>query len=623
MSSSMGAGSMRSASLSSLTRLTLLCLGILLIGTYTTQHIMALWSKTGPILGALAVVGSTVSAQSIDVSWHAPAKSQVNANFTEVLNGEGKWGFIYDTSETPIDKYGTYNWCNMPHVRKTEYVKPSDDFELKYVELIHRHHKRTPYSSNAFPVESYQWNCDEQGLFYFGERLDGSKTAAKTYWKVYISPVNPFVPAGWIGTCQFPQITAQGLDDSYVHGVDLFGVYHDLLGFLPSRNDPSWHEKVQYRVTNNQITSQVAGLLIKGMYDTTSPQGLSIQASGVDSLEPQYSCPAGSSLFSRIKSGSNPAWANHLRAAAPLYSALDTISGVPASNAGFHNSFDPYYDNLSARQCHDKPLPCKLVNGRNDTSACISQTQADTVFRIGHWEYSQIYRDSPDSLAASTATYGVWAAELAGHLRAAVAGDAAAANAPIYRHNVAHDGSVSRLLSLLQIDHMVWPGMGAEVVFELYQKKKTKKQSGTASSQPAPTVVAPGCSRNNCLRQMIRESASASAFCPGFTAQETATASPLPTWIANCKGDAAAVKSACACVVAPTATVSTTPTAAPTGAAGSESGWYVRVLFGGQVFKSSSPTLGAIDMIPVETLLGYIDGLVGKDASLVRGKCTA
>ncbi|KAH6690983.1 hypothetical protein VD0004_g39 [Verticillium dahliae] len=623
MSSSLGAGTMRSTSLSSLIRPTLLCLGIFLIGTYTTQHIMALWSKTGPILGALAVAGSTVSAQSIDVSWHAPAKSQVNANFTEVLNGEGKWGFIYDTSETPIDKYGTYNWCNMPHVRKTEYVRPSDDFELKYVELIHRHHKRTPYSSNAFPVESYQWNCDEQGLFYFGERLDGSNSAAKTYWKVYISPVNPFVPAGWIGTCQFPQITAQGLDDSYVHGVDLFGVYHDLLGFLPSRNDPSWHEKVQYRVTNNQITSQVAGLLIKGMYDTTSPQGLSIQASGVDSLEPQYSCPAGSSLFSRIKSGNNPAWANHLRAAAPLYSALDTISGVPASNAGFHNSFDPYYDNLSARQCHDKPLPCRLVNGRNDTSACISQTQADTVFRIGHWEYSQIYRDSPDSLAASTATYGVWAAELAGHLRAAVAGDAAAANAPIYRHNVAHDGSVSRLLSLLQIDHMVWPGMGAEVVFELYQKKTTKKQSGTASSQPAPTVVAPGCSRNNCLRQMIRESASASAFCPGFTAQETATASPLPTWIANCKGDAAAVKSACACVVAPTATVSTTPTAAPTGAAGSESGWYVRVLFGGQVFKSSSPTLGAIDMIPVETLLGYIDGLVGKDASLVRGKCTA
>ena len=34
---------------------------------------------------------------------------------------------------------------------------------------------------------------------------------------------------------------------------------------------------------------------------------------------------------------------------------------------------------------------------------------------------------------------------------------------------VAHDGSVSPLLGLLQIDVMVWPGMGSEVVFELYK----------------------------------------------------------------------------------------------------------------------------------------------------------
>jgi len=34
---------------------------------------------------------------------------------------------------------------------------------------------------------------------------------------------------------------------------------------------------------------------------------------------------------------------------------------------------------------------------------------------------------------------------------------------------VAHDGSISPLLGLLQIDVMVWPGMGSEVVFELYK----------------------------------------------------------------------------------------------------------------------------------------------------------
>ncbi|OLN86162.1 Counting factor 60 [Colletotrichum chlorophyti] len=498
------------------------------------------------LLAALAILGITSSgtgpavanAAGVDLTWHAPARTEVN-NLTAVINGKGVWGFIYDTSDTPDDKYGQYNWCNMPHVRKTEYVKPSDEYELKYVELIHRHHKRTPYASNAFPVEPYQWNCDEQGLFYYGEPFASRNKPAKTYWKVYISPVNPFVPAGWIGTCQFPQITAQGLDDSWLHGADLYGVYHDLHGLLPSRdavNSPEWSRKVKYRVTNNQITSQVAGMVLNGMWSTTDSIPLSIQAAGVDSLEPQYSCSAGSAIFNRIKSASNAPWAQHLAAAAPLYATLDDISGVPSDDAGFHASLDHYYDNLSARQCHDKPFPCKLVNGAN-SSTCVTQDLADAAYRLGHWEYSQIYRDAPDSLAASVATWGVWVAELATHLRVVVAGE----SETVYFHNVAHDGSVSRLLSILQLDKMVWPGMGSEVVFELYEKKNKKK-----------------------------------------VAEETGAPAPTPT-----------------------------------------SGWYVRVLWGGQVFKSSNPSLGLMDMLPVETLLAYFDGLVGEHASLIKAKCSS
>lgn len=96
----------------------------------------------------------------------------------------------------------------------------------------------------------------------------------------------------------------------------------------------------------------------------------------------------------------------------------------------------------------------------------------------------------------------------------------------MYRHNVAHDGSVSSLLSILQIEEMVWPGMGAEVLFELYAKAKG-------------------------------------------------------------------------------------------------GGWFVRVLWGGQVLRSSNPTLGTMDMVPLERLLAYFDGLVGKQANLIPGKCTA
>jgi 2-phosphoxylose phosphatase len=81
---------------------------------------------------------------------------------------------------------------------------------------------------------------------------------------------------GWVGTCQFPQITAAGLDDSWQHGSDLYEVYHDLLGFLSGRHE-RWKERVKYRVTTNVITSQVVGMLINGMWGTTEPVPLIVQ----------------------------------------------------------------------------------------------------------------------------------------------------------------------------------------------------------------------------------------------------------------------------------------------------------------------------------------------------------
>ncbi|KAI0466062.1 histidine acid phosphatase [Xylaria cf. heliscus] len=477
-----------------------------------------------PHLSIWSTLAALAAGAAADLAWYPPRATEIN-NLTAALHGSGVYGFIFNSSYTPQKQYGTYNWCDMPHVRKTEYVRPERGFELRYVEVIQRHHKRTPYASNAFPVESYHWDCDDQGLYYYGAPFGsgiGTNSPAPGFWKGFISSVNPFVPTGWIGTCQFPQITAPGLDDSYVHGQDIYGVYHELLGFLPSRTQ-NWRGKVVYRVTQNVITSQVAGMLVSGTWGTRDSIPLLIEAAGVDSLEPQYSCSVGSALFGAIESSADPAWKAHLDGAAELYAVLDAISGVSPTDAGFHASFDHYFDNLSARQCHAKPLPCKIGGG-----ACINQTLADAVYRLGQWEYSHNYRDAPQSLAASVASYGVWIAELATHLRAVLNGE----ETPLYFHNVAHDGSVSRVLSILQIDVMVWPGMGSEVVFELYK-----------GARP------------------------------------------------------------------------------PTQGKSSPSGHYIRVLFGGQVLRSSNPSLGVIDMLPVETLLAYFDGLVGRDASLVVGKC--
>jgi hypothetical protein len=83
------------------------------------------------------VLSSAVAAQNttVDLKWHAPMKSWIN-DLGQVLNGTGTNGFVFNSSQLPAGTpYGTYNWCNMPHVRAQEYPKASGDFELVYVEV--------------------------------------------------------------------------------------------------------------------------------------------------------------------------------------------------------------------------------------------------------------------------------------------------------------------------------------------------------------------------------------------------------------------------------------------------------------------------------------------------------
>lgn len=399
----------------------------------------------------------------VSLKWHPPTQSDIN-NLTTVINGTGIYGFIFNSSEGPSN---TYNWCNMPHINPTTYVRPDSSYRLEYVEVIHRHHKRTPYADNTFPQETYAWDCSDEGLFFSGEPLNPpGYGSASTYWSVYTSPSNPLRPEGFNGTCQFPQETRGGLDDSHQHGVDLKATYADLLSFIPSDYDPT---QISYRVTNNVITSQVASMLVAGMYPALDSENvpLLIQPASIDSLEPTYICSSAAALYGSYGPGSkSPAWLKHLKESSNLKARLDAISGVKPNATNWSQSWDHYFDNLSARLCHDKPLPCSA----SDPSHCVTQEMADAVFRLGEYEYSYLYRDFAHSLPYSRTSYGIWIAELAQNLRDAMSPPITNVAGPKFRHNTAHDGSVSRLLSILQISHMVWPGMGAEVAFELYSK---------------------------------------------------------------------------------------------------------------------------------------------------------
>ena len=179
--------------------------------------------------------------------------------------------------------------------------------------------------------------------------------------------------------CQFPQITAQGLDDSITHGAvsdylfyyipdiqltiqDLRAVYASRLD-LGNQMDPNSAiirglgliiVNLRHRwtfflpppkgVTNSVITSQVASGLLQGLFPFSSPQYVSafIEQLSYDSLEPSYSCPTAYTILSNYTTGSGgQKWQTHLTQAASLYAKLDQVSGISSPDtAGWHVSFD-------------------------------------------------------------------------------------------------------------------------------------------------------------------------------------------------------------------------------------------------------------------------------------------
>ncbi|KAF9527468.1 histidine phosphatase [Crepidotus variabilis] len=403
---------------------------------------------------------------------YPPSSTKIN-DLEFALSGSGAPG-VYSSSYTPESQYGVYNWCNMPHVRPKEYRTPPRNYSLEYVEVIQRHHKRTPYASNTFNQEDIDWFCTGSGPTFGATSSKGEGTnGSPVQWQGFVDSNNPWtttVPPGFKNSdCQFPQITDQGLEDAILHGKDLRGVYAPLLD-LPLHIDS---DIAAIRVTTNVITSQVASGLAKGLFPASLSENVpvKIQSANFDSLEPKYSCNRASTIRSDITTGSQgDLWKNHLNKAASIFEKLDKVSGFPKDDTGgWHVSFDHYYDNLSAKQCHQKRLPCNL----HDSSVCVSQEDANTVYRLGNWEYSYLYRDAQASAEYAALRYGAWVLELRGHLQAKMDGNSKLK----YLHNVAHDGSISSLLGFLQIDQMVWPGMGSEVVFELYSSKSAHSSS--------------------------------------------------------------------------------------------------------------------------------------------------
>lgn len=114
---------------------------VLTCTAYTLVHLLSPGSidmaSRNYITLMLASIATTASAKEVkvDLGWYPPKKTWIN-DINQVLNGTGTNGFVFNSSQLPANvEYGTYNWCNMPHVRKEEYVKAGKEYELVYVEV--------------------------------------------------------------------------------------------------------------------------------------------------------------------------------------------------------------------------------------------------------------------------------------------------------------------------------------------------------------------------------------------------------------------------------------------------------------------------------------------------------
>jgi hypothetical protein len=115
----------------------------LTLAAFSTMVLLSMWKGNSAFI-ALVLLGTNPSkalsqcnsgSGTVNLKWHRPNATSIN-NLTAVINGTGIYGFQFQSTTPSSAPYTTYNWCNMPHVRQQEYVVPSSEYELQYVEVV-------------------------------------------------------------------------------------------------------------------------------------------------------------------------------------------------------------------------------------------------------------------------------------------------------------------------------------------------------------------------------------------------------------------------------------------------------------------------------------------------------
>ncbi|RDW68735.1 uncharacterized protein DSM5745_08495 [Aspergillus mulundensis] len=380
----------------------------------------------------------------------------------------GTYGGVFHAPSDKASPTGdsVYNYCTMPHPHVDTYSLPapvrngSVDAKLVYLEYVQRHQRRTPY--NILPGgENQEYNCDTIHPHLFASPSSGSPAPAQVYGQAYTDPSNPFLYlSNYVnGTCQYPQLTIGGYLDGVQHGRDLHELYSKKLNLIPSTLTQATKDKVWFRSSSAALTQGSAGAVLRGLWPTyTGPLPLHQQPASIDSINRGFSCPKRDTLLDRIQSTTE--WDEHIAVTEPLRTKLADMFNA-SSDAAWMDTWDHFADNFQGRLCNGYELPCSL----HDTSACVSDSQAEEVFRAGDWMYNYWWRKNPDVREYIQVIEGLFISELVRKFEAVQKGETGV----VYSHTFAHDGDIAPLLGAMGIRALRWPGMGSNVAFEVWE----------------------------------------------------------------------------------------------------------------------------------------------------------
>ena len=379
---------------------------------------------------------------------------------------------VFTSSATPAHlPWDTYNYCNAPHVNAKQYQRPpqavGQDAKLVYVNVVQRHHKRTP--DNLYPNENIfnpaaGWDCSnyQQISYSVGAKQDASLQGHGIYRQIENPSWHPLNSIIWNGTCDQGMLTADGLRDSIQHGRDFWSVYGPF-GKNPLLRRGINEKDVYFRTSNSDRTYQVSGGLIAGMDGHTSPGNFPVhtQPSNMDDTVPNYSCNYANGF--RSYEQALPAWTDHLNSKSQLFASLNNVVGT-AGQSGWNSWIDHHFDAMASRQCHGHALPTNPTTGQS-----ISQDTANQAYNEGHWEYDYIWNSGAGADDYVKYGFGVFMQELGRNLNRFVSGE----DKYKLKYYVGHDGTMVRLYKSLGLaGSFKWPAMGSEVVIEVYQHKK-------------------------------------------------------------------------------------------------------------------------------------------------------